>query len=89
MPSACLVCLAHVSMRWPTCRLRPCLSVREGCAPYALRGGKLGAVPVGDVANALGGQRVADVAAFAVTLNEVPSIDEAAHHLAYPSLGDA
>ena len=33
----------------------------EGGAPYVLGGGKLGAVPVGDVANALGGQRVAGV----------------------------
>ena len=33
----------------------------EGGAPYALRRGELGAVPVGHVANALGGQGVANV----------------------------
>ena len=61
----------------------------EGGAPDAPCGGELGAVPVRDVAYALGGQRVANVAAFAVTLNEVPSIGEAVHHLADPALGDA
>ena len=34
----------------------------DGCAPDALCRGELGAVPVGDVADALGGQRVAGLA---------------------------
>ena len=44
---------------------------------------------MGDVAYALGRQRVANVAAFAVTLDKAPCIDEAAHHLADATLGDA
>ena len=61
----------------------------EGGAPDALRGGKLGAVPVCDVANALGGQGVARVSAFAPALDQAPCIREAVHHLADPPLGDA
>ena len=44
---------------------------------------------MGDVTYALGGQRVAGLAAFAMTLNETPSINEGMHHLADPTLGDA
>ena len=61
----------------------------EGCAPDALRGWKLGAVPVGDVAYALGGKGVTGVSPFAPTLDQAPGIDEVAHHLADPSLGNA
>ena len=41
------------------------------------------------VANTLGGQGVANVASFAVTLDEAPGFHEVVHHLAHPSLGDA
>ena len=61
----------------------------EGRAPDAPRGGKLGAVPVRNVANTLGGQGVANVASFAVTLDEAPGFHEVVHHLADSSLGDA
>ena len=61
----------------------------EGCAPDASRGGELGAVPVGDVANALGGQREAGVASLSSSLDKAPGIDQGAHHLAYAPLGDA
>ena len=58
----------------------------EGRAPDALRGWKLGAVPVGDVANALGGQRLVNVAPFSSLFDKAPGVHEAAHHLADPSL---
>ena len=45
-------------------------------APDALRGGELGAVPVRDVANALGGQRVAGVSALSSTLDKAPGVHE-------------
>ena len=46
----------------------------EGRAPYAPRGWKLGPVPVGDIANALGGQGVANLATFAASLDEAPGV---------------
>ena len=61
LPSPCVDAVAHVSFA----------ALAVGCerrAPYALRGRKFGAVPVGDVAYTLGGQRVARVAPFSVTL---------------------
>ena len=61
----------------------------EGRAPDALGGGQLGAVTVGGVAYALGGQGVAGVAPFPVLLNQALRTHEAAHHLADPPLGDA
>ena len=61
----------------------------EGGAPDALRGRELGAVPVRDVANALGGQGVAGVSPVSSLFDQAPGIDEAAHHLADTSLGDA
>ena len=61
----------------------------EGCAPDAPRRGELGAIPVGAVANALGGQRVANGAPFSSLFDKAPGVHEAAHHLADPSLGDA
>ena len=89
MPSACFVCLAHVSMRWPTCRRASLVVCSERCAPDTLRRRELGTVPVGDVAYALGGQCVAHVSAFSSSLDKSPGIDEAVHHLADPSLRDA
>ena len=62
---------------------------REGGAPNATRGRELGAVPVGDVADALGRQRVAGVSAFSVTFDQASGIDEAVHRLADAALGDA
>ena len=44
---------------------------------------------MGDVANALGGQRAANVAAFAVTLDQAPGVDEVVHHLADAPFRDA
>ena len=61
----------------------------EGCAPDALRGRQPGAVPVGDVAYTLGGQRVANGSAFSSSLDKVPGVHEALHHLADPTLRDA
>ena len=58
----------------------------EGGAPDAPCGGELGAVPVSDVAYALGGQGVANVAALSSALDKAPGVHEAAHHLADPSL---
>ena len=46
----------------------------EGGAPYALRGGELCAVPVCDVAYALGGQRVANVSPFPPALDQAPCV---------------
>ena len=84
-------------LRLPRPRLDPVSQVTpaalfvggEGGAPYALRGGKLGAVPVGDVANALGGQGVAGVSASSPALDQAPGVHEASHHLADSPLGDA
>ena len=82
MPSACFVCRAHVPP--------PALAVGgEGRAPDASRGRELGAVPVGDVANALGGQRETGVNALPSTLDQAPRVHEAVYHLADPALGDA
>ena len=68
----------------------PALAVgREGGAPDALRGRELGTVPVGHVAYALGGQRVAGVSPVASTLDKAPGVYEAVHHLADPPLRDA
>ena len=61
----------------------------EGGAPYALRRGQLGAVPVGDVAYALGGQGVAGVTPLALALDQAPCIDKATQHLADPALRHA
>ena len=61
----------------------------EGCAPDALRGRQLGAVPVGDVAYALGGQGVAGVSPLSPSLDEAPGVHEAAHHLADSSIRNA
>ena len=47
----------------------------EGGAPYPLCRGKLGAVSVRDVANALVGQGVAGVSTFAPALHGTPRID--------------
>ena len=44
---------------------------------------------MGDVANALGGQRVAGVAPFSSSLDKAPGVHEALHHLADPALRDA
>ena len=72
LPSPRLDSVAHVPS--------PALAVGGECrAPDAPRRGELSAVPVGDVANALGGQRVAGVSSFPSALNEAPGIDEAAH----------
>ena len=85
--------IVRFKQRAPWCRKTvwsPALAVGgEGCAPDALRGGELGAVPVGDVANALGGQRVAGVAPFSSSLDKAPGVHEALHHLADPALRDA
>ena len=81
LPSPRVDAVAHVS----------CTALAVGCeghAPDALRRGELGAVPVGDVANALGRQGVAGVSAFSSPLDDASGIDEAVHHLADPSLRD-
>ena len=72
MPSACFVCLSPRLDAVPDVPPAAMLVDGEGRAPYALRRGKLGAVPVGDVANALGGQGVAGVAASAPALDKAP-----------------
>ena len=82
LPSPSVDAVAHVSS--------PALTVcREGRAPDALRGRELGAIPVSDVANALGRQRVASVSTSSSTLDKAPGIDEAVHHLADAPLRDA
>ena len=52
-------------------------------------GRQLGAVPVGDVADALGGQRVARVSTSSSSLDQAPGVHKAVHHMADPSLRDA
>ena len=83
------------------CLPRPCLDAVPHVTPTALfvggelrapdapRRRQLGPVPVGHVANALVGQGVAGVSAFASTLDEAPGVHQAAHHLADSSLGDS
>ena len=56
----------------------------KGCAPDALGSRELGAVSVSDVANALGGQRVAGFAPSSSAFDQAPGIHEAVHHLANP-----
>ena len=89
MPSACFVCRAHVSMRWPTRRLRPWRSVVRAVLQMPWVVGSWARSLCVTVANALGGQRVAGVSAFASSLDQAPRIDEAVHHLADPALGNA
>ena len=85
-----VLCLPRPRVDAVTHVTSPALSVgREGRTPDAPRGRELGAVPVGDVAYALGGQRVAGVSPLSSSLDKAPGIDQGAHHLAYAPLGDA